>query len=247
MSVSTSTTHSHSIRSGRLLREKGFRLESPPLALVSFDPAGDGDDYPALNVTYREEWQLGDPIDPDFAVEKLYRVQMARRLPQQIEFVDAMAALLRLARHLAQLRDSGKIVDYRFTVETNGVGHGYASALTSKLGVERVIRIFTTGGVDSRQVAENKVTMPRMAALDLVRMLVEMQYVRVADEAVGAEDLFQEMQTFVWRGKNRPEAMEGQHDDLVLAFAMSVWTGEKLIPPLLRQIRARRPNGRIAA
>ena len=224
-----------SYRSGKLLRERGFTLRTPPFAFASFDAAGDGDDFYALSVTYREEWQFGEPTDAEFAVEKLHRIQLARRLPQSNEFVDNMAVLLRLATHLAQLRDAGRIAEYVFTIETNGVGHGYASALRSKLGPRRVIGIFTTGGMDAKPVVEDRTTMPRLAALDLLRMLVEMHYVRAAKDAVGIDDLAQELQTFVWRGKNRPEAMQGHHDDLVMALAMNIWTAEKLVPPMLKQ------------
>jgi len=36
--------------------------------------------------------------------------------------------------------------------------------------------------------------------------------------------------------------MAGQHDDLVMALALAVWTAEKLVPPLLRA--APPPRGR---
>lgn len=220
-------------------------LRHPPLALLSLDPSGDGEDYHAVNVTYREEWQRGEPIDPDFEVERMYRIQMARRLPQNLEFGDVLAAMLRTVAHLASQRDAGRIAEYVVNVETNGVGHGFASALRQKLGPRRVVGIFTTGGQDAKPVVEDRTTMPRMAALDHVRMLLELHYLRAAANAVGMDELAAELQTFVWRGKGRPEAMVGQHDDLVLALTLNVWSGEKLIPPLLRQQLAG-PSRRVA-
>lgn len=76
--------------------------------------------------------------------------------------------------------------------------------------------------------------MPRMPGLDLVRMLMETHYLRAAKNASGMEILAEELNTFVWRGKNRPEAMQGQHDDLVMALALAVWASEKLVPLMLR-------------
>jgi hypothetical protein len=230
----------HSLKSGRLLRERGFELRTPPFAIAALDPSGSGDDFHAVSVVYREEWQLGEPVDPDFAVEKMFRIQLARRLPQTLEFTDVLASMLRLATYLSNEHQLGRLSGWMFGVETNGVGHGYAEALRAKLGTQRVLRIFTTAGVDQQPVVENKTTMPRMAGLDEVRMLMETQYLRAAATAEGMKDLEQELLTFVWRSKNRPEAMAGQHDDLVMALALAIWIGNRLIPPLLRAAPPRR-------
>jgi len=234
-------THS-SMRTGRLLRERGFSLQTPPFAVVALDPSGSGDDHHALSLIYREEWQKGENYDPDFAVEKMHRIQLAKRLPQTLEFVDVLATMLRLARHLSHETELARLSGWLMVVETNGVGHGYAEALRAKLQPRHVLRIFTTAGLDQKPVVEDKTTMPRMAGLDLVRMLMETHYLRAAKGAEGMEHLAAELQTFVWRTKNRPEAMAGQHDDLVMALALAVWTAEKLVPPLLRA--APPPRGR---
>lgn len=214
-------------------RERGFHLRTPPVTILNYDPAGDGDDRDALVVVNREEHQRGEPYDPDFAVEMKYRLLMCQRMPQDFEFPDKLARLLALSRRLTQWQVSGRCHTHVMGVESNGVGWGLASALKTKLG-HIVIPYSTIGSSTEKPFTGAKVSMPRLAALDNLRIQMETHHLKVIPDAPGAEDIIREMNSFVWRRPGRPEAMTGQKDDLVMALCGAVWIGSKILTPVLR-------------
>jgi len=219
------------------LRERGFRLEMPPVTIVAFDPAGDGDDYDAVVALSREEHQHGEVHDPDFAVEFLFRVLMAYRMPQNWEFPDKLAGLISLDRTLKSWTKARRQTTHVFCVESNGVGYGYASSLSQKTDT-KVIPYTTVASASAVRtpVPGTKVSMPRLRALDNMRILMETKYLQIEKSAPGQDQLAAELSAFVWRQKGRPEAQLGQHDDLVMAACGATWIGSKVLPPLLKQI-----------
>jgi hypothetical protein len=225
-------------------RDRGYQLRSPPLILAGYDAAGDGDDHDALVVSAREEHQHGDPWDPDFAVLMLFRILLAHRMPQGLEFPDKLAQLLRLHRTLLKWRSKGRAARHVFTVETNGVGHAMASALRARIGEGFVIPYTTVGNVSADPADSAKITMPRLAGLDHMRVLAETHVLKIAKGAEGGPALVQEMGAFVWARPGRPEALPGQKDDLIMALAGLTWIGSKLIPPLLKAKKFR-PSGAV--
>jgi hypothetical protein len=220
------------------LKERGFQLLSPPVTIVGVDPSGDGDDKDGVVAVSREEHQRGMPHDPDFAVEYVYRIMLAHQLRKDYEFPDKLASLLQLDKKLQQWTRQRRQTAHFFAVETNGVGYGYASSLARKTQT-KILPYATVGRVSNttRPPGNAKIAMPRLEALDNTRILTETGYLKVAPGAPGIDDLQKQMQAFVWRGKNRPEAMEGQHDDLVLALTGALWMGSKIIPPVLKQVK----------
>lgn len=229
------------------LKERGFQLLCPPISIVAVDPSGDGDDKDGVIVISREEHQRGMPHDPDFAVEYVFRIMLAHELPMDYEFPDKLAALLNLDKRLQRWTSQKRQTAHFFTFETNGVGYGYASSFARKSST-KVIPYATVGRVSNTTKAPGnaKVAMPRLDALDNTRILIETGYLKAAPGAPGLAELQKQMQAFVWRGKNRPEAMAGQHDDLVLALTGALWIGSKVIPPVLKQVvmpgAQRKPN-----
>lgn len=228
------------------LKERGFQLLTPPVTIVAVDPSGDGDDRDGVVVVSREEHQRGMEHDPDFAVEFVFRIMLAHELPKDYEFPDKLATLLNLDKRLSKRTSQKRQTTHFFAFETNGVGYGYASSFSRKSGT-RVIPYATVGRVTQGRAPGNaKIAMPRLEALDNTRILIETGYLKAATGAPGLDTLQKQMQAFVWRGKNRPEAMAGQHDDLVLALTGALWIGAKVIPPILKQQRipgaARTPN-----
>jgi hypothetical protein len=217
-------------------RSKGYHLRTAPLVLVAYDPAGDGDDRDALVMISREELQRGETWDPDFAVMMLFRVLMAHRMRPDLEFPDKEAMLLKLHRQLVGWKRVGRASDHVFCVETNGVGYAMASSLRSNIR-HNVIGYTTVGSTSDKPFAEKKVSMPRLAALDNLRVLAETHQLKVAKDAPGRKHVIEEMSSFVWRAPGRPEAMEGQRDDIVMAMAGACWMGTRIIPPLLKQTR----------
>lgn len=234
----------HEFNSAADLRTRGFRLIVPPVTIVNFDPAGDGDDNDGVVAISREEHQRGEVYDPDFAVEFVYRLLLAHRMSKDLEFPDKLAVLLNLDRRLKSWTNSGRQSGHVMCVETNGVGYGYASSM-SRATATRVIPYATVGKVSSTNTPplDAKVSMPRLKALDNFRILIETGYFKVAKNAPGADHLNEELNAFVWRGRNRPEAMEGQRDDLVMATTGALWIGSKVLPPVLKQVRVNHGSG----
>jgi hypothetical protein len=214
-------------------RERGFHLRTAPVIIVSYDPAGDGDDRDAIIVTSREEHQRGEPHDPDFAVEMKFRVLMGQRIPVDFEFPDKVAKLLAIHRQLTQWQAGGRIHTHAFAVESNGVGWGLASDLRSKIG-ESVLPYTTIGSAMDKPYGGGKINMPRLAALDHLRIMMETHHLKLIPGAPGSKEIISELNSFVWRRPGRPEAMDGQKDDLVMALCGGVWVGSKIIGPTLK-------------
>jgi len=220
-------------------RERGFVLRQPPLVIVSFDPAGDGSDRDALIVQTREEHQRGEPNDPDFAVEQKFRVLMAERMPQDYEYPDKLARILAIHKQLVRWQTSGRTIGHCIGIESNGVGWGLSSDLRTKIG-QFVVSYTTVGSTSDKPYGGGKVNMPRLAALDWMRIMMETHHLKLSPEAPGAKDLASELNSFVWRRPGRPEAMLGQKDDLVMALCGGLWIGSKIIGPSLKAERSRR-------
>jgi hypothetical protein len=226
-------------------KQKGYFLRSPPLTLIAYDPAGDGDDRDAVVVVSREEHQHGERWDPDFAVITFYRVLMAYRMPQTMEFPDKLAMLLSTHSRAMQWKYSGRSCGHAFCIETNGVGYAVPASLRQKVGNScMIVPYVTVSRLTEDRVLEKKTAMPRLAALDHMRVLSEMHLLKVAKDAPGAKDLTREMGSFVWARPGRPEAIKGQNDDLVMAFCGALWIGAKVIPPVLKAQKFRAVSGR---
>lgn len=226
-------------------RERGFYLKTPPVIIVCYDPAGDGDDRDAIVLLSREEHQKGEPHDPDFSVVYKFRVLAATRLPPEFEYPDKLARLLGLHRQLLGWQTAGRCYSHFFSVETNGVGWALASGLRVKIGPQ-VIAYTTVGSAADKPYVGGKVSMPRLAALDLLRVLLETHHLKMTPKAPGGRELSAEMASFVWRSPGRPEALEGQHDDMVMALAGGCWVGNKIIGPVLKAATIRLPQRRRA-
>lgn len=224
-------------------RSRGFTMRTAPLILVAHDAAGDGDDRDAVVMLAREEHQHGEPWDPDFGVMTIYRVLMAYRMPQSMEFPDKLAMLLSTHSSLLRWKYSGRSSGHAFCIETNGVGYAMASSLRSKIGSgAMVVPYVTVARLSDDRVIEKKTAMPRLAALDHMRVLTETHCLKVAKGAPGGKDLASEIGSMVWRGPGRPEAEQGQHDDMVMACCGALWIGSKVIPPILKAQKFRTPS-----
>jgi hypothetical protein len=216
------------------LRERGFVMRDPPVNILSYDPAGDGKDNDAIVLLSREEHRRGELWDPDLAVEFIFRILLAHRLPPGLEFPDKLARILRLNASMQAWNRQKRSHSHVICVEANGVGWGMASSLKSKVTVP-VIPYVTVGRADEKTYTEGRVSMPRLPALDNLRMQLELHRVKAAKAAPGMKDLSSELNAFVWRRPGRPEAIAGQTDDLVMALAGGIWIGTKLLPPVTKQ------------
>jgi hypothetical protein len=215
-------------------RSRGYHMRSPPVTIVSYDPAGDGGDNDAVVVIDREEHQKGEPYDVDFAVEVMFRARLAMRMPPIYEFPDKLGLMLQLYRSIGRRIGRNTSAGVYFAIESNGVGYGMASMLKAKTG--EAVHAYTTVGTRGKNAySEKGKIMPRMAGLSLLKVMIETHYFRAAKEAVGMKELNDELNAFVWTGAGRPEAIQGQNDDLVMASAGAVWAGTNYIPMTLKQ------------
>lgn len=211
------------------LHEQGYRLYKAPVSIIAFDPAGRGNAFPALTWIDREEWQRGEVWDPDLSVQLLYRLHFAHRLPRDGEYVDFLAAIMRLDSLMGQRINRGLCTHSAIVIETNGVGWpAYSQLSTSKRVQSEVLGVTTTGTTSRKSADKSRLTMPRMAGLDLLRVMIETQRFKLRPDIPGAKEFETETKSFVWKNA-RPEALAGQNDDIVMSVAHGVWAGEHYI------------------
>lgn len=222
-------------------KARGYYMRVPPVVLAAYDPAGDGEDRDALVLIAREEHQKGETWDPDFSISIIFRVLMVHQMSPDLEFPDKLAMILRLHKQLRRWQNTGRSSKHVFCVESNGVGYAMASSLRENIG-NYVINYTTVSNTRDVPFVEKKLAMPRLASLDNLRVLAETHCFKVAKEAPGAKILESEMASFVWRRPGRPEAMQGQRDDVVMACAGACWIGTKVLPLVLRRTKVR-PTG----
>jgi len=218
----------------RELEGEGFYLQTPPVSLIMLDPAASGEDGNALVWLDREEWQRGEPWDPDFSTIMICRAKLFAQLESSMEWPQVMSRIYRLHKYMLQREKAGLSFRYFFGVETNGVGYGYAMHLREKLGPSRVLTLSTVAGDKDRVFSEKGIVMPRLAGLDHLRLSIETQRLKVDKDAPGTKDLDTQLRSFVWARPGRPEALEGQRDDLVMALALANWLLTKVLPPVLK-------------
>lgn len=211
------------------LQSDGFRQRSAPVAVLAMDPAGDGKDRTALTLTEREAWVRGEPYDPD--VRLIYRLvwRIGTLFPVNAEFPFVNASVYSAMNRLRTAVSVGNLSEAVLAVECNGVGWGYASDLRTKLPKGSVMPITTTGGNYDHAMERRGYTMPRKPAADNFRVLMETGRWITAPEAPMADALKSEMDSFIWRN-GKPQAAEGQHDDLVMSSIIGSWVASKLIP-----------------
>lgn len=218
-------------------KSRGFHMRTPPLIIPCFDSAGDGDDRDALVMVAREEHQQGETWDPDFAVQIMFRLLLVHQMPNTFEFPDKLAMLLKLHRELIRWQNMGRCKKHVFAIETNGVGYAMGSAMRKAVG-NHVITYHTVGSDATDMPFVNKrLSMPRLPALDHLRVLAETHCLKIAKDAPGKAIFEKEMASFVWARPGRPAAIEGQRDDTVMATAGACWIGAKVLPPFLKQTR----------
>ncbi len=217
------------------MKERGFRMRDPGLILCAYDPAGDGDDRDAVVMVQREEWRRGELHDPDLAMEYFWRVLYAEYMDQNYRFSQKIARLLSLHRAMLKWRNQGKSAGHVFLIESNGVGYAAANVMDEK--VSDVVRSYTTVAAKTDHSYQGgSLSMPRMAAMDHTRMLLDLERVKMIPKAPGSKELGQELNAIVWKGPNRPEALDGQHDDMFMAMTACCWFGAKAIPPLTKAV-----------
>jgi len=156
------------------------------------------------------------------------------RMRPDFEFPDKIAAVLKLHRDLMAWKSTGRSCGSVVVVEANGIGYGIVSTLKDKIS-DRCVAYKTVGGTSNSPFSESGMVMPRLPGLSHLKMLLEQHYIRGATGAPGIREIEQEMNSFVWAGPKRPEALAGQKDDMVMALAGGVWIGSKVIPPILKQ------------
>ncbi len=211
------------------LREQGFFMRDPPVGILCYDPAGAGDDRDAMVMMQREEWRRGELEDPDLAVEIVFRILMAEEMDPTFEAPDKVSRALFVLRKMAMWRQQNRFSEIAMTVETNGVGYALAGHIQRKTNLT-VFGYNTVGVVTDRKYQSKRLSMPRLAALDLMRVNLETHRLKMAKQAPGGAIISRQINSFVWKSPGRPEAIEGTRDDIIMAICGGVWFGTHLIP-----------------
>lgn len=236
-----SSSESNELFSRAELRQRGFVLRDPPLFMLIYDPSGAGEDNDGVVILSREEHRRGELYDPDLAVEMIYRVMYCKYMPRDMEFQDKATKILSLYRSLLNWMYRGRCAEIVVLVETNGVGWPMQSFLKEKIGPR--LRGFTTtstvvGRPSGTPHLSKMLAMPRLAALDHLKMQMDLQRLKAEKDAPGVKELINEFSSFVWAAPNRPEAITGQHDDLIMPLAAGCWFGSKVIPPITKAVES---------
>lgn len=115
-------------------------------------------------------------------------------------------------------------------VDQTGVGRGVIEHFTEL----SPIGITITGGVQVSRVGEQEYTVPKRDLVAVAQLAVQNRALRIAKGLPGADLLMQEMLKFRAKisagGHDTYEAWrEADHDDLILALAMAIWTASLII------------------
>ena len=223
------------------LKRRGFVMRDPPLLLLCYDPAGQGADNDAVVILSREEHRRGEVSDPDLAVEMIWRILQAEYFPVDFEWSDKIAKILSIHRGMRRWADSGRAAGTVILVESNGVGYAASSVLREKLS-SQVLSYTTVGKASEETHASNKLIMPRLAALDLMRLQLELHRLKGVKGGKGVDDIQKELGGIVWARPGRPEALPGQRDDMTMALTAGIWFGTKVIPPLTKADPSKEPR-----
>lgn len=215
------------------LRDQGYQLRKPPLALLVIDPSGEGEEFTSLGLYAREEWQLGEPWDKGFAVQTILRIRIIKRERRDQDFPDLVAKIVRVHNDLRRARANGEYTDHRIVVEQNAMGWPLVSTLRRKMWSHRVLGVTVVGGETDEIAGERGLIMPRMTALGYLRRDFGTQRIQRADQCPGWEQLQQEMRTFIWKGR-RPEHADEATDDLVMNVCHAGWAAFRIIPPMVK-------------
>lgn len=190
--------------------------------LVGLD-LGQTQDFTALAVLERNQPDpgLSDPVPPDYALRHL------QRFPLGTPYTEIVPAVTRLLR-ATPLRESPLVVDQ------TGVGRAVVDMLYQSAGW--VVPVTITGGHAVTQTEDRSWHVPTKELVTCLQVVMQARRLHIARSLPDAALLVRELQNFqvkitaaanetfgTWR--------DGQHDDLVLAVALTCWWAERN-PPL---------------
>lgn len=212
-------------------------MREPGLTMCVYDPAGEGKDNDAVVIMQREEWRRGELYDAELAMEYVMRILMCEYMNVNWTLNQKVARLLAMERAMRKWENKKKSAGSVMMIETNGVGYGAASLLKDKVPTTTTIRGYqTVARTDNKSFQAGNLSMPRLAALDNTRMLLDLDRIKAVKDAPGMDLFVQELNSFVWASARRPEAIAGQKDDLIMALTGACWFGTKVIPPITKAL-----------
>lgn len=215
------------------LRELGFYMHDAPVGILCYDPAGSGNDRDAMVLLQREEWRRGELNDPDLAVETIYRMMYCEEMDPTFEAPDKIARALTVLRQMRVWQAKRRLAEVYMTVERNGVGYAMADHLKRQTKTQ-IIGYNTVGVMTDKKFQNKQMSMPRLAALDLMRVCLETHRLKMEKRAIGANIIASQINSFVWKRPGRPEAIEGMRDDVIMAICGGIWFGTHAIPMITK-------------
>jgi hypothetical protein len=213
------------------LRAAGFQEKGPTTEILAFDPAGAGADSPGLVWVTRRTFILGDyPYEPDSSAQPIMRIRAAVAMVPDSSYAEQEARCLTWHRRMMAAQRADQVEQHAVCIETNGVGFALGDQLKRKIG--KFCLPYTTVAAADKTFKGGKVLMPRGPALGLLRAHMVMHRLKASDDAIGMEDLGRQLDSFLRSEKKngKPEAMAGEHDDLVLPLAACCWMSNRILP-----------------
>ncbi len=208
---------------------------------------GQANDYTGLVIVERlRDWMEGmisadrDPIvishwtttreveDPVYHVRHIERMRLGTPYPEVVEHVQELIATQQIGGK------SGLIIDY------TGVGRPVFDMVT-KAGLEAV-GVTITGG-DAVKYGRHQVRVAKRILVSTVIAVMQTGRLKFAEGMRGADALQSELLNFRVKitdsANDIYSAREGTHDDLVIALALALFAGEKLMrdPGVVQQFR----------
>jgi len=190
----------------------------PSTYLIGLD-LGQASDFTALAVLQRRE-PVEASAKPDYALRYL------RRFPLGTAYPDIVPAV-------AGLRMREPLLQAPLVVDQTGVGRAVVDML--RQSASGVIPVTITGGKAATRAEDGSYHVPKKELITALQVVLQGRRLQIARSLPEAATLVRELQQFqvkITASANEifGAGREGQHDDLVLAVALSCWWWER-VPP----------------
>lgn len=177
---------------------------------------GQAGDYSALAIAERTPADDGARYD----IRELRRWPLGTRYPAIVG--DVVAVMGR-----EPVAPAGQLA-----LDQTGVGRAVFDCFAEALPGERLVGVTITAGFEAQKAAWNQWHVPKVELIGLLQLVLQSERLRVAPSLPEAAALQRELQLYQMRVTPAAHVQfgqwrEGEHDDLVLAVALSLWWSER--------------------
>ena len=204
----------HSFANAPISRVPSFdRPTDPPRLFIGVDLAQTVD-YTAIAIV-EQHGRAGEAV---YQVRHLERVERNTPYPM-------------IVKRVADLARQPAVVDRAtLVVDATGVGRPVVDLLRAELLTAPLLAVTITAG-DAVSSEGRSWHVPKRDLVAAIQVLLQTERLKVAPALPAAELLTRELSAFEVKlsasGHDTYNARAGEHDDLVLAVALTVWAGER--------------------